>query len=196
MATCVANSLLVEQTRWQTLALGPSAVTNFRRISEAQLLQWITEFFGAHRELFYQADAVVIEQQRGARLRVLAGALYALTCQARKEDPKKSLPELQAPFCKLAFDGVTLSLNDESKKAQIRERGTTPASGLHTTGYQARKRIAVQLVSLLKAHLPQTQVQTFEDSVKKDDLADAMLHAMWRACRLVVAAPPSSSRPS
>lgn len=195
MVIHVANTLHEEHMQWRTLALGSTTVANFRRISEAQLLQWIAEFFAAHRHLFCEADIVVIEQQRGARLRVLAGALYALAHQARMVGLKTSVPELQTPFCKLAFAHVLPSSSDgrldgQSSTAARKRRETTTKTprptGLHTTGYQARKRIAVQLVTLLKPHLPDTQVRVFESGVKKDDLADSMLHALWRACRLVM----------
>jgi hypothetical protein len=185
MATRVAGALRAEHTQWQTLALGPAIVPNFRRVSEAQLLEWITEFFVSRQELFYEADVVVIEQQRGTRLRVLAGALFALAHQTRRMGLGKSPPELQTPFCKLAFTDVVSDNQTLSKKTPK----STTSTGLHSAGYQARKRTAVRLVSLLTPHLPHALTATFEESVKKDDLADALLHALWRACRLGLSSP-------
>lgn len=136
---------------WEVLALCPPA-TPVRRLSDGAVCEQVVAYFTEHRALYEQADVVVIEQQRTARMRLAAAALQALVLHLGRR------VHLQHGGRKLAWAGLP--------------------PGVTTRTYHQRKRLAVELCAAAVQH------PAFAASRKKDDLADALLHALWFACAL------------
>lgn len=119
---------------------------------------------------FIDVDAVVIEQQMVTRMTVLSHVIQAwfLAAQIRGDL------------------GARVTLQSAGKKARLGPwlkrlgRAAVDEQGQH--GYAANKRNAIEDArQALSIQTDQAWVDFFENHPKKDDLADALLHALWFA---------------
>jgi hypothetical protein len=122
----------------------------------------VISFLQAHAASFSEVDAVVIETQMSARMKAIAAAFYtAARCLF--------------PQAAVLFQSATAKLNF----ADIAAYCEGAASGT----YAQRKKTSVAVAKKLLAAKVRPEVrQTFLKAKKKDDLSDALLHALAALC--------------
>jgi len=161
-ATALASSAVVVEV-WDVLALATQ-----KRPSNEQLFEGVVGLVQSQLQLLGSCDAIVIETQMTARMKAIAaclfGALRALLPEARVA--------FQSASAKLSF-GDLASFSDGRVQT-----------------YAQRKKTAVQCARALCAGCP-SQAQLLAAAKKKDDLADALLHAL-----AALAVAPKKRRPA
>jgi len=123
----------------------------------------VVTFMLSHAEDFRTTDMVVIETQMTAKMKAIAAAFYTAT-------------KCLFPQATVLFQSASAKLNF----ADLSLYSETPAA---TTTYAQRKKVAVVVTKkLLSANVPLEIRQTFARAKKKDDLSDALLHALAALC--------------
>jgi len=137
-------------------------------------------FLQSHKDDFDTADFVVIETQMTARMKAIAASFYtAARCLF--------------PNAKVLFQSASAKLNF----ADLAAYSEIPVA---TATYAQRKKAAVVIAKkLTSADIAPDIRQTFLKAKKKDDLSDALLHALAALCTHSKATRPKAkgrARPS
>jgi hypothetical protein len=147
---------------WEVSELCPST-KNANHCAHSTILDGLVDFVRRRHDIFEWATHVVIEAQPNARMKMLAGALYALVRELRGADGAKIL--FHPARRKLTAWGKPLL----AYAPEVRQKT-----------YLERKKGAVALMTRLL-----TDCETHADKVltlscmrKKDDAADSFLHAL------------------
>lgn len=143
---------------WTTSSLSVAT-----RASLPTLLDATTAWCRDNSEAFARANLVVIENQPARKMQSISVAIYTM---ARSLCPPSARVFFQSPLCKLRWDGLQAYL---------------PQARLDT--YWFRKKTAVLLsVKLLGDAGRNLDADFILGHKKKDDLADALLHALAALC--------------
>lgn len=137
----------------------------------------VLAFLRGHAADFAEVDAVAIETQMSARMKAIAAAFYIA---ARCLFPRAAVL-FQSASAKLNFADLAAYSDGVAASAT----------------YAQRKKTAVCVArKLLTARVPPELRQAFLKAKKKDDLSDALLHALAALCtaRGAPAAPQAKAR--
>lgn len=130
-------------------------------------------FLQAHKDAFSLVDVIVIETQMTAKMKAIAAAFYATA-------------RCLFPQAKVLFQSATAKLNF----ADLSAYAEAPVS---ISTYTQRKKAAVVVAKkLTSADIRPTIRQTFLKAKKKDDLSDALLHALAALCTHTKVARPKA----
>ena len=163
-ATGLASGAIALEA-WDVLALASQ-----KRPTHEQLFEGVVMLVRSQLELLRSCDTIVIETQMTARMKAIAACLFGAL--------RALLPEARVAF--------------QSASAKLSFGDLASFSDGRTQTYAQRKKTAVQCARALCAGCP-AQSAVFAAAKKKDDLADAMLHAL---AALAVAPPPPKKRPA
>ena len=161
-----------EIVSWSVEDIRSGSARAVRTLSTAQVIEMTSEYVTRHSELLATCDVIVIEQQPAAKMRNASIALYCFIRSALKNTHVAF-----QPACRKLDWGCNL-------------RQFLPSAD--TTTKSRRKSTATCLVDALLRACGDSKTQaleTFRKHRKKDDMADALLHAL--AC---VVRPPAPSR--
>ena len=122
----------------------------------------VISFLQTHAMSFAEVDAVVIETQMSARMKAIAAAFYtAARCLL--------------PQAKVLFQSATAKLTFADLAAYC--------EGAASATYAQRKKTSVAVAKKLLVAAVRPEIkQTFLKAKKKDDLSDALLHALAALC--------------
>jgi len=162
----------------QGLCEGSIALRELRLVSFGRkatsfhaLCENVVQFVVGQQALLQAVDLCVIEMQMTAKMKAISSALYAaLRC-------------LQ-PSCSVRFQAASAKLSFPDL-CSFSEAAPGAAALLGGSSYSQRKRLAVLLSRKLLLQAPAVgdeHKQLFSSSKKKDDLSDALLHALAALC--------------
>lgn len=147
--------------RWEVVYWEVSSLTGSDIRNTAKLLDEVMNYVERRKHVFMAAHIVAIEQQRG-RMRTVAQGLYV------------ALRGLEHQ--RVIFQAAT------AKLAPWTAPKTAPKTAPMT--YAGRKRLAVEIVEEL-LQTKQGALAFYSAAEKRDDLADALLHALACSARVV-----------
>jgi hypothetical protein len=137
-------------------------------------------FLQSHADAFASVDVIVIETQMTARMKAIAAAFYTTA-------------RCLFPQAKVLFQSATAKLNFSDLTAYAE-------SAISTSTYAQRKKASVSVAKKLTSTNIRPEIkQAFLKAKKKDDLSDALLHALAALCTHAKAARPkakSRARPT
>ena len=143
----------------------------------ATLCENVVAFVTSQASLLEQVNVCVIETQMTSKMKAISAALYAAV-------------RCRHPSCEVLFQAATAKLSFSDVAAFT-------GSSLLGSSYSERKRLAVLIVKQLlqgAAAVPDACKRVFFSSKKKDDLADALLHALAALCARSGDAPAGGAR--
>jgi hypothetical protein len=150
-----AGTLDIE--RLESVKLGAN-----RNATAASIFDNVIAFLQARTARFAEVNAIVIETQMSARMKAIAAAFYTA---ARCLFPRAAV----------LFQSATAKLNFADLAAYC--------EGAASATYAQRKKTSVAIAKkLLAANVRPEIKQTFSAATKKDDLSDALLHALAALC--------------
>jgi hypothetical protein len=133
-----------------------------KNATAASIFDNVIAFLQARTASFAEVDAIVIETQMSARMKAIAAAFYTA---ARCLFPRAAV----------LFQSATAKLNFADLVAYC--------EGAASATYAQRKKTSVAIAKkLLAANVRPEIKQTFSAAKKKDDLSDALLHALAALC--------------
>lgn len=134
------------------------------------LCENVVQFVSGQQVLLETVDLCVIEMQMTAKMKAISSALYAALRCLR-------------PSCTVLFQSASAKLSFPDLCSFL-EPGPGGPALLGSSSYSQRKRLAVLLArKLLQATaVCEEHKQLFLSSKKKDDLSDALLHALAALC--------------
>jgi hypothetical protein len=153
------GSILLQELR--LVSFGKKA-TSFHTLCEN-----VVQFVVGQQALMETVDLCVIEMQMTAKMKAISSALYAALRCLR-------------PSCSVVFQSASAKLSFPDLCSFSEVSGDMALGG----SYSQRKRLAVVLArKLLQAPaIGEDYKQLFLSSKKKDDLSDALLHALAALC--------------
>ena len=153
------GSILLQELR--LVSFGKKA-TSFHTLCEN-----VVQFVVGQQALLETVDLCVIEMQMTAKMKAISSALYAALRCLR-------------PSCSVVFQSASAKLSFPDLCSFSEVSGDMALGG----SYSQRKRLAVVLArKLLQAPaIDEEHTQLFFSSKKKDDLSDALLHALAALC--------------
>lgn len=147
---------------WTVSDLCGAQVRNVNRCSHGAILDGLVAFVREHSDVIQWATHFVIEAQPNARMKMVAGALYALVKSQRGDECAVVMQPARRKLS--AWGAAALRLY---------------APEVKQTTYADRKKGAVALTARLLEDSHRAQdLAALRSTRKKDDMADSFLHAL------------------